>query len=346
LSRSAQLRLLRHAIVAICGLSMIPGVSAAQAGTGPRHTVLRGTTMDVLGRLVSGVTLALVEGGRETVSDSLGRFAFDSISIRRVTIAISHPGFVSLAVNLPVPEQDSMRVPLLLLSLDDTFEREVLPGVLFGVVSDAEGRPIGGVELTVLATGQVAVTDSLGRYMIRRIDPAARQIRIRKIGFAPQQMDLNEELTAATRADLMLGKLTATLETAVIREDRSLPRMRPFFTRMERDRRNQFITRGQIDLTRNGTTTDLLSRLRGVTIGQNRNGHPVPLGPMRCAIRVLLNSQEVETADVSLNAIVPLRDIAGVEAYTSRGETPSDFWFGFSGSETSSSCGVIGIWTR
>ncbi len=337
---------MRLALALAAGTLVLPGRAVSQAATEHRHRLLRGTTVDVIGRAIGGVALSWVESGRETVSDSLGQFAFDSVPPGTVTIRLSCAGFVSLDVSVPVPDDHTARVPLLLTSLDESFERDVQTSVLFGLISDTEGKPLDAVELTVIATGQRTVTDSLGRYMIRRNDPTARLIRIRKIGFTPQQLEVRADVAGSSRADITLGKLAATLETQVVRADRKLLRMRPLFSRMERDTRNQFVTRNQIDFTRNGSTTDLLTRLRGVTLGYNSKGFAIPLLRGTCPLRVLLNGQELELDDFALNSIVLLRDIAGVEAYTSPGEVPTDFWFGFSGSGTSVGCGVIGIWTR
>lgn len=320
--------------------------AAAQPGAGTRSAVLRGITVDALGRAVGGVSVALLNDSREQTSDSLGHFMFDSVPAGTVTLVVSHPGYVSLAIDLPRDIAETLRVPVLLLSLNEAFERDVAPGALFGHVVGENGRPVADVELLLLATGQRARTDSLGRYMFRRIGDSAQVLQVRKIGYAPQQLTLQPSASSALRADLTLGKLVATLETTVIRDDRTLPRMRPFFRRLEQDRRNQFLTREQIDFRRNATVTDVLTRFRGIGLGYNRNGHPVPLSVGRCIPRVLLNSQEIELDVISLNAIVPLKDVAGIEVYSSRSDIPLDFQFVYSSADTDVFCGVIGIWTR
>ena len=143
----------------------------------------------------------------------------------------------------------------------------------------------------------------------------------------------------------LILQLTMQLAQTVVRGTRSMPRMREFYTRMTMFGDAQFLIRAQIDPQKFSLVTDLLGRMRGVHIDSNDSGKPVPRSGMRCTMRVLFNGQEVDLDIESLNSIVRVRDLVGVEVYNASTRMPQEFKSGFLGSTATSRCGAIGLWT-
>ena len=73
-------------------------------------------------------------------------------------------------------------------------------GRITGQVTDtAGGRPISGVEITVVGAGSVgARTDVEGRYTLGNVAPGTVQVRARMLGFAPK--DRSVTVTAGQTA--------------------------------------------------------------------------------------------------------------------------------------------------
>jgi Carboxypeptidase regulatory-like domain len=325
----------------IVGMLLSGGRVHAQ-GTPASLGRLRGQTIDSTGRAIAGVQLRSTAGGRSTASDSLGYFTLDSLRSGTVGLMLTHPQFVPLTLEIPLAADDTTVVPVMLLAALDPTPPQLEPQMLYGIVSDGRGFPIQDVEILVASTGQSTKTDSLGRFVVPNLRVAEHIVRVRKLGYYAQYIPMQTIATGAVRVRVALESMTTTLAGVTVRADRVPIRLRRFQERVDRNGWGQFLTRQQI-LERNASSmTDLLSRMRGMRILADEFGRPVP-SDGRCAMRVLLDGLPLSLEGASLNAMVSLNDLAGIEVYARGIEAPLEMAFGPIGNLR---CGVIGLWTR
>jgi hypothetical protein len=128
-------------------------------------------------------------------------------------------GFSTRRVRCGKP-QSTRWVPLLavlLLGGAETAAAQV-EGTVRGTVRDAvTGRGVAGAAVVVEPGGRRAVTDSLGRYVLRVLRPGRYRMAVRMVGYAPARQDSVEVRSAqATVVDLMLRPEAVAVEGILI----------------------------------------------------------------------------------------------------------------------------------
>jgi TonB-linked SusC/RagA family outer membrane protein len=94
-------------------------------------------------------------------------------------------------------------------------------GRITGQVTDtAGGRPIAGVEITVVGTGDRALagvrTDAAGRYTLGAAPAGSVQLRARMLGFAPKDRTVTVTAGQTTTADFALSQRSIQLDQVVV----------------------------------------------------------------------------------------------------------------------------------
>jgi Carboxypeptidase regulatory-like domain len=329
-------------IVALMASAMISPVVRAQEVVPAQTARLNGRMVDSTGRPIPGVRLRLVGTTRDAQSDSAGRFMLDSLAPGIVTVSFVHPVFVALTLDLPLVAGDTATVPVILVAHDSPPGVSLESGMLFGVVTDRNGRALSGAQILVATTGQSIYSDSLGRFVLRGLAPMAHLLRVRKLGFYAQYLKANATEGGALRASISMEAMGATLAEVVVRADRIHPRLRAFHTRMANNGWGQFVTRAQILERGWFSTTDVLAHMRGVSIGADLQGRPIPVTGA-CPMRMLLDGLPLELDGASLDTLVTVQDLAGVEVYRSGEGAPLEYTYG---SPRSVGCGMVVLWTR
>jgi Carboxypeptidase regulatory-like domain len=320
------------------------GAATVRAQDGVTGVVrLRGRMIDSAGRAIAGVQLQLVGSARATESDSLGNFTLDSLTAGSVSLAITHPQFVALTLELPLAIGDTAVVPVLLVAPEIAPDASLEAGMLVGVVTDPRGRGLSGADVLVATSGQTARTDTLGRFVLRGLTPTKHLIKVRKLGYYVQYLSVVGSPGRALRASIAMESMGTTLKEIVVRADRIAPRLRGFRDRAANNPYGQFVTRDQMLEKGWPTVNDMLSHMRGVSLGVDAMNRQVPLGRAHCPMLVLLDGQPLELTDVALSALVNLNDLAGMEVYSGKMEAPLQFAYG---PVTKLACGVVVFWTR
>jgi Carboxypeptidase regulatory-like domain len=305
---------------------------------------LRGQMIDSTGRAIPGVSMKVDGTTLVATSDSLGWFALDSLPAGLVAVTFTHPRFLSITVSLPVAPGDTSRMPVMLTASDDRPSIGVTAAMLFGRVVDQSGFPVKDAEVLLATSGQTVVSDSAGRFVFADLMPARHLLRVRKIGYFAQYLSVTSTPTTAVRAQIAMESMGTALAEVVVRADRVPLRLKRFRERKAADMFGQFATRDEFAERGWVTVNDVLSHMRGVTMGSDAIGRPVPMSRFDCPMRVLLDGLPLELDGVSLSALVNIRDLAGVEVYVRGKEAPLEFSYGFGG--RSSGCGVVLLWTR
>ena len=327
------------AVLALPLLVVTP--SAAQNATAPLQH-LRGRMIDSTGHAIPGVQLTVVGSDRTATSDSIGFFAVDSLLLGSVSILFTHPRFASITLNLPVTT-DTTRVPVMLSVADVQPLAALAPSMLVGRVTDQNGFPIVGADILLATSGQTATSDTLGRFILTGLRPQRHFLRVRKIGYYAQYLNITSTASGAVKANIALESMGTSLSEVVVRADRVTSRLRRFYDRKAHNGFGQFATREEFAERGWTTLSDILSHMRGVRIGSDEMGRPTAITGDGCPLSILIDGQALTLDAVSLSAMVNIRDLAGVEVYPRRSEAPLEFRLG---ALVAGGCGVAVLWTR
>jgi hypothetical protein len=142
-----------------------------------------------------------------------------------------------------------------------------------------------------------------------------------------------------------LHRTHATAEPTSSQASEAMSGMNGFVARQRRYRDAQFLVREQIDSAKYVNLGDLLSAIRGASMGTDARGHFVLRFKPNCPARVLINGLELEPSTPITN-VLRVDSVLAVEAYRpSTASFPMDFSGPLFGSETKIGCGVLAFWT-
>jgi hypothetical protein len=182
-------------------LALRPHSLLAESGT----AALTGTLLDKTGaRIASGIVILQPmsgEGSKQTRSNQVGSFRFDGLSAGSYFLRMgSRFDRVNIKLDIGAREQRSLR-PIVLepniranapwdanpewtrvLPLDQTF------GGVAGTVRNGKA-PLAGV--IVELSGQMAATDSSGKFEIDSVPPGRQSVDVIQAGFLPLNLSLN-----------------------------------------------------------------------------------------------------------------------------------------------------------
>ena len=330
-------------VVAFVGAALL-NVACLRAQATPTALVhLRGQMVDSAGHAIPGVQLLVVASGRRTVSDSIGFFAMDSLQAGLVSLSFTHPRFAPITLDLPLVAGDTTRMPVMLSAVEETVTDDLAPASVFGRVTDVNGFPLTGAEVLVASTGQTVATDTLGRFFFTGLRPTQHLLRVRRIGFYVQYLNVTMTESGAVRARVALEPMGTSLAEVVVRADRVVPRLKRFYERKAGNGFGQFATREDFAARGWISLIDVLGNMRGVRMGSDDMGRATPMTRSTCPMRVLLDGLPLDLDGVALTSLVNIRDLAGVEVYRRGDEAPLEFAFG---TGRSGGCGVLALWTR
>ncbi|HSG81597.1 MAG TPA: TonB-dependent receptor [Gemmatimonadota bacterium] len=143
------------------------------------------------------------------------------------------------------------------------------PGELTGRVTDAiTGAPVENAFIEVIGTGLTAYSDGRGEFGIRGLEPGRHTVRVTRMGYEPQEREIEARNGAATRVTFSLGLQPVGVEEIRVDAGPTLD--------MARD----VVTREEIEASGELTAADLLEGRAGVVI--QRRG---PAAPQTVSIR-------------------------------------------------------------
>ena len=222
-------------------------------------------------------------------------------------------------------------------------------GALAGAVQDEAGHGLVAAEVTLIGgTGQRAVSDEGGRFVLLRIPLGDVRLSVRRLGYQPREVSA---YVAGTRAGQgvtvvlkQLPQRIAAIEVKGKRREYGGP-MGGFYQRLDsKSGGGRFFTREQIDSIRPYSTTDLLRRIPGLAFaptGSDMGGSVIKSRDRRCSPLIWVDGTPASTSYYNPDLVNP-RTIEGIEVYAGVATVPS-LLIGPAGA---GACGVIAIWTR
>ncbi|HYD52022.1 MAG TPA: carboxypeptidase-like regulatory domain-containing protein [Gemmatimonadaceae bacterium] len=217
-------------------------------------------------------------------------------------------------------------------------------GIVHGVVRDTAGAPVAMAVVTV-PPDRRARTDSSGRFTLTGVRPGLREIRVRRIGYAPFDATLR---LAADGRDTVRAELAPSprrvLPPIVTRAERQCAR-RTYDGLLCRkaDGRGLVFTVDEIDEMQPEYLADLLEHVEGLRlvygIDSIRGPARYPRAVGRCLVQ--LRNGLPQMAYWTPWARSTIDDIAGLELYRPR-ETPPEYrWY----MRSDLPCWLLNVWT-
>lgn len=217
-------------------------------------------------------------------------------------------------------------------------------GVVAGMVSDSGGRPVAGASVDVVDTDIRAMTNTAGRYVLPEVWPGRTAVRVRRVGFAPEILNIAVASGDTTRADFMLGAV-ATLAKTQVTANANRGKMAEFNERRSRGV-GLYVTRADIERRQPASMSEMLRNLPGVSVSQRSDAGPKPVHMDRSAAssksgvcHVQLYVDGLPYPDGSVDDFPP-ETVEGVEIFRGASEIPASFRTRDAG------CGLISVWTR
>ena len=231
------------------------------------------------------------------------------------------------------------------------------PTMLFGVVTNANGLPLKGVELTVANSTLRVISNDSGVYIFESPPTGRVRVLARRIGFKPLEKGFKVDPGQNRQLDFSLDGIPELLDSVlVMTQQGGTSRMAEFWNRRQLGV-GAFITRADIERRKPYNSIDILRNVTGVRIigDDNPMGRPVvTMGRTAIGVRSFRNVASL-AGDCRVNYYVdgmwipagsfhpddisPV-NIEAMEIYRGAAEIPPKF------RARETACGLIVIWTR
>jgi hypothetical protein len=210
---------------------------------------------------------------------------------------------------------------------------------LKGVVKDLAGVPVGDVEVGVIRgerLQQFVTTAADGTFLLSGFSPGVVPLRIRRLGYAIQFMDVDSRTPAATSLEIVLKEVASQLdEVTIAANDR---RLNEFYERrQQRGSFARFLDQAEILRLGARNPSDLFRTMPGVVISTATGGNTIRI--RGCQPMVWVDGQRVPGAE--LDEVIQPSEIAAIEFYPSNAGIPAQYT-----ERGNRLCGSVLVWTR
>ena len=139
-------------------------------------------------------------------------------------------------------------------------------GGIRGLVRDSTGQAIIGAQITMPGTALIVEPDDSGRFELAKVRPGMLSMRVRRLGFLPDTVDILVLAGKTVPLDIMLSRLTVTLTPVVITGRAELSGWRAGFYQRKTVGSGHFFTREDIEKRNPSMMSDMFRMIPGVTI--------------------------------------------------------------------------------
>jgi hypothetical protein len=216
---------------------------------------------------------------------------------------------------------------------------EVTNPTIAGVVRDVAGLPVSDVEVGVVRgerLQQFVITAADGRFLLTGIARGMVPLRIRRLGYAMQLLNVDARVPSAASLEIVLKTVPGELEDVMIAGNEG--RLHEFYE--HKQQRGPFgLFLEQHEIRQRGATnpSDLFRSVPGIVIRTGSGGNTLRI--RGCQPMVWVDGQRVPGAE--LDEVIHPSEIAAIEFYPSSAGIPAQYL-----ERGNRLCGLILVWTR
>jgi TonB-dependent receptor-like protein/carboxypeptidase family protein len=219
-------------------------------------------------------------------------------------------------------------------------------GGIKGQIHDSLGIGIAGVEITLDAGTRAFETDEQGKFELQKVPAGPLSIRLRRIGFRPDTIDLMVLAGQVIPLEVRIRRLAIALAPVFIRGREALTGWRAgFYDRKDRGG-GHFYTATDIDKRNPPNMTDFFRTVPGARVEPTNGGFTKIIrfrGASRnCWPLVWLDGSPLGAGEFDLDNLNP-RSIEAMEVYAGPASVPAQYQ---SVRGTAYNCGTILIWSK
>jgi len=209
-----------------------------------------------------------------------------------------------------------------------------------GIVKDAAGVPISDVEVGIIRgerLQQFFTTAADGKFLLTGVTAGVVPLRIRRLGYAIQFLDVDTRTPAANTVEIVLKTVANELDEVMVAAGEG--RLRGFYDRKQnRGSFARFLEQGEIERHGARYSSDLFRSVPGITVGAGSGGGNT-IRIRGCQPMVWMDGQRVFGAE--LDEVVQPAEIAAIEFYPSNAGVPAQFM-----ERGNRLCGAVLVWTK
>ena len=220
-------------------------------------------------------------------------------------------------------------------------------GGIRGFVRDSSGLAIVGAQITFAGAPLIAESDDNGRFELAKIRPGMLSIRFRRLGYAPDTVDLLVLAGKTIPLEVTLSRVVVSLTPVIISGRADLTGWRAGFYQRRDVGAGHFFTSEDIEKRNPSQMSDMFRMIPGVTIMPN------PFGMIRqqlrfrgarggCAPLTWLDGSPLSAGEFDIDNLSP-RSIEAFEVYTGTIIPPR---FAVAPGIGPRTCGAIVIWSK
>ena len=219
----------------------------------------------------------------------------------------------------------------------------IIQGTVTGLVHDAAGSPIAGVEVTPLANAAPVRTDSAGHFVIDTVNSGSLDLRFRRLSYEPIILNIQVPPADTADVDVTLSIIAHRLTGVVVQANaRQLRLLADFESRRNRGI-GHFITRTEIEQRHPMLLSDMVRMIPGALLARTPSGrvflHFARNGKPNCPPQYFVDGIQVTAYNID---DMPPNDVEGIELYPGTTGVPPEYIRPFGDTE----CGTVLIWTR
>ena len=215
-------------------------------------------------------------------------------------------------------------------------------GIVAGVVEDTLSTPVAGAQIGVVGMRGHGVSEDDGTFRIAGIQPGARVVVVRRIGFRPESLAVN--ITAGTVHDVRIRIRAAPQWVAPVVIDARTSKytgfLRGFYERRDRGT-GVFFTAADIEERNPRFVTDLLRTVPGTRIAVRGAENVITFRGFSCLPLIWIDGNAATAAYLDPDLFDPMT-LAGIEVYKGPATVPAALM----GVQGKGACGVIALWTK
>jgi hypothetical protein len=209
-----------------------------------------------------------------------------------------------------------------------------------GVIRDVAGLPVSDVEIGIIRgerLQQFVFTAADGKFLLTGVARGVVPIRIRRLGYAMQFLDVDSRLPSAAGLEIVLNAVASELEEVTIAaNERS--RLREFYEhKQQRASFGRFLEQHEIRRLGPTNPSDLFRTVPGIVIATASGGNTMRI--RGCQPMVWVDGQRVPGAE--LDEVIHPSEIAAIEFYPSNAGLPAQYL-----ERGNRLCGSVLVWTR